>query len=218
MNLKNNTARHSKEAEIKNEVWQIWQILLIAKECFQYSLYLHKPSTQEEQNYLRHSQDFGFIRQILWRMSVIELSKLFCDSKDRDRFNIFHFINKLKKGGHFGDMGISKTTIAKWENQIAINKDTITQILTLRDKVYAHTDANGEKYTKGDLTFQQTEKLIQIIENVIQEIYSTVFQTHAIMDTPIFEKERFNIIKILASEQDRRIKELQENFTKRTEK
>ena len=86
-----------KKVEIKNDIWNIWQILITAKDSFQYSFYLHKPDTEEEQDYLNHSPDFIFIRHILWRMCIIELSKLFSNSKDRDRFNIFHFIKKLNK-------------------------------------------------------------------------------------------------------------------------
>ena len=82
----------------------------------------------------------------------------------------------------------------------------------LRDKVYAHTDSNKENYTKGDLTFQQIEKLLKIIENVIREIYSTVFKSDASMDTPFFNRNSFSIIRSLASEENRRIKKLKADF------
>jgi len=132
----------TKEEEIKNEIWNIWQISLFAKECFSYSQYLHNPKTKVELEYIRGSKDFQFFRHILWRNTVIELAKLFTDKKDRDRFNIFHFLKKLKVGGQFGKMGIPETQITNWENQIATNSEAINMILTLRDKVYAHTDAN----------------------------------------------------------------------------
>ena len=99
-------------------------------------------------------------------------------------------------------MRISEAIIADWENQIEINKDTISQVLTLRDKVYGHTDPNKENFINIELSFQQTEKLIQIIERVIQEIYFTVFDAHAIIDTPTFDRKRFNIITILANERE----------------
>src|SRR5687767_3765997 len=104
-----------KQQELRNEIWRIWEIEIVAKQCFQYSFYLHKPETKEETKYLQNQRDFGFIRHILWRMTIIELSKLFSSSSKRDRFNVNHFLSKLKRGGQFGDMGISQATIDKWE-------------------------------------------------------------------------------------------------------
>lgn len=203
-----------KKVEIKNDIWNICQILITAKDSFQYSFYLHKPDTEEEQDYLNHSPDFIFIRHILWRMCIIEFSKLFSNSKDRDRFNILHFIKKLKKTEYFGDMRFSEAIIADWENQIEINKDTISQVLTLRDKVYGHTDPKIENFINIELSFQQTDKLIQIIEMVIQEIYFTVFDAHAIIDTPTFDRKRFNIITILANEKESEMNGLIADFIK----
>jgi hypothetical protein len=200
--------------EIKGEILAIWQILAFAKECFQYSLYLHKPETKEEREYLKHSHDFRFIAHVLWRMTVIELSKLFSNSANRDRFNVFHFIHKLKKAGHFGNAGINDHTISTWEQQIEINKLAIDQVLLLRDKVYGHTDPNKHLYVESDLTFEQTRKLIEIVESVITEIYSKVFDSHAIMDSPGFDRRRFDIIKVLAKAHDDREKEWRTMFLK----
>jgi hypothetical protein len=103
---------------IKQEIWGIWQILILARECFEYSNYLYNPDTKEEFEYLSFSQDFDFIRHILWRMTIIELSKLFSSSSKRDRFNLKHFIDKLKKTGHFSKAGINEVTIIKWETEL----------------------------------------------------------------------------------------------------
>lgn len=204
-----------RKEEIKEEIWQIWQILLIAKECHSYSFYLHKPDTKEELDYLQHSRDFHFIRHIMWRMNVIELSKLFRDSPENDRFNIFHFIRKLKKGGHFGKLGISENKIAEWESKISDNTQTILEILILRDKLYSHTAPNKEKYSKSDVTFEKTEELIKIVESVIQEIYSSVFDSHASISTISFDRKRFKIIEILAEERNKITRALLEEFKNR---
>ncbi len=205
----------TKKEEIKEEIWQIWQILLIAKECHSYSFYLHKPDTKEESDYLQHSRDFNFIRHMLWRMTVIELSKLFRNSPQNDRFNLFHFISKLKKGGHFGKLGISENKIEEWESKMTDNTQTISEMLLLRDKLYSHTAPNKKKYIDGNLTFEKIEELIKIVESVIREIYSSVFDSHASIGTISFDRKRFKIIEILAEEKNKRKRELLELLKKK---
>ena len=192
----------NKEDELHSEITKIWQILLSAKECLLYSFYLHKPNTKEEVVYLNESVDFIFIRGILWKMAVTELSKLFTESKKRDRFNIFHFISKHKKDGYFRNQGIDDETITKWENEIENNKQTIKEIITLRDKAYSHTDVNFNEHS-SELTFEQTEKLILIIEEVIKDIYIKVFNSNVAIDEGRFNRETFDIIKILATEKQK---------------
>ena len=204
----------TKKEEIKEEIWQIWQILLVAKECYSYSFYLNKPDTEEELQYLNNSKDFQFIRLTMWKMFVIELSKLFKQSVKSDRYNIFHFISKLKKGGNFGKMGISESKIEEWEENINRNSETISKILILRDKLYSHTDTDKEKHKKTDTSFEETEELIKIIELIIQEIYSTVFDAEALMETIFFKRERFKLIEILAKERIRSREELLNKYLK----
>ena len=200
--------------EIKNEIWRIWEILVLAKECFHYSYYLHKPDTIKELEYINQSTDLDFIRHILWRTTVIELSKLLSYSEKRDRFNINHFIRKLEKDGHFGDLGINQATIYKWKNEIEGRQVIINILLKYRDKVYAHSDPNKDEYSKLDITFKQIEQLIDFVENIIREIYGTVLNAHIDTETVIFRRQRFDLVKILADEQERKIKETL-NYLKR---
>ena len=194
--------------EIEQEIWGIWEILILARECFEYSNYLYNPITKEESEYLSSSQDFDFIRHIIWRMTIIEISKLFSSSAKRDRFNLRHFIDKLKKAGHFSKAGVNETTINQWETELLNNKKTITNILTLRDKIYAHSDLKRDDYNTIQITFQEIAKLIIIVENVIKEIYLTVFEADTEMTTIVFDKKNFDIIKILAAEKRKSIEEL----------
>ncbi|TDN80383.1 hypothetical protein DET49_13224 [Salegentibacter sp. 24] len=204
----------SQKEEINNNIWEIWKISLNAKRFLKYSFYLHKPDTNEEFEYLKKSRDFKFIADALWRNCVIELSKLFYDSKKRDKFNIFHFIKKLEKDVHFRNFKISKTKIDFWYNQIEENRKTIDLITELRDKVYAHTDGPIERIGLDTPTFEQTEKLIDIIESVITEIYSSVFDSHAMMNSPNLELNPSKIIKILAAEKKARISDMEELLKK----
>lgn len=199
-----------KKEEIKGNIWEIWKISINAKRFLKYSFYLHKPDTEEELEYLRTSRDFQFIAHALWRNAVIELSKLFNDSKNRDKFNIFHFIKKLEKNGHFRGFEIAQTKIDNWYKQIEESRETIDLITELRDKVYAHTDGSIEIKGLDAPTFEQTEKLIDIIESVIKEIYSSVFDSHAMVDSPNLKLSPSKIIKVLAAERKTRISAIED--------
>jgi hypothetical protein len=190
----------SKQKELHEQIWHIWQIEITAKDCFQYSYYLHKPSTEVEFEYLKNHPDFTFIRHILWRMTIIELSKLFSSSPTRDKFNINHLINKLKKDGHFGELGISHLKIEEWELTLRNNQKQIDTIITLRDKIYAHTDRKKEEFKLIQLSFEEIEVLLKTVSDIIREINIVVFEKDPDMSNLTFDKENFNIIKTLANE------------------
>jgi hypothetical protein len=193
--------------EIKDEIWRIWEILILAKECFHYSLYLHSPKTPKELDYVNKSQDLQFIRHILWRTAIIELSKLFSVSDKRDRFNINHFIKKLKKDGYFGGLLVKPSTIDKWEKEIEQNSHTISILLKYRDKVYAHTDPNKDEHLKHEMSFEQTERLMGFVENIVKEIYLTILNSEIDTDI-IFNKDRFDLVKLLADGHERKSNEM----------
>jgi len=191
--------------ELDNKLWRITEILITAKECFLYSKYLYKPESEEEAKYLQYSVHFHFIRHSLWRLSIIELSKLFSTSKQRDRFNIVSFITQLKKDGHFANLNFDESIITKWEKRLSENKDQIDKILTLRDKVYAHTDPKKDDYRGIQLYLRDIEQLFLIVENMISEIKSKIFDAHMDLTTPVFGRHKFDIIKVLAEEKRKRI-------------
>ena len=82
----------TKVEELKKETWRIVEIYLSAKENFNYCHYLHEPDTREEAEYLKVDRDLRFIRHSLWRLSIIELAKLFSDRKSTHKFNLLHFV------------------------------------------------------------------------------------------------------------------------------
>ena len=69
-----------------------------------------------------------------------------------------------------------------------------------------------DRYSKSDVTFEKAEELIKIVESVIQEIYSSVFDSHASIETINFNRKRFKIIEILAEEKNKRIAALLDGF------
>ncbi len=194
-----------RESDLENEIKNIWDIFINANECFHYSSYLYNPETPDELDYLNSSRDLQYIRHIMFRMSIIELSKLFSGSKKRDRFNLQCLIKKLRKNENFGNMGISDEVLNRWDAEIENNSPAIKTILILRDKVYAHTDSDVETCKSIDLTFMEIKPLLNIVEEIIRSIYTTVFNTFADVETVMFDKKRFSIIKILAKEKKKKL-------------
>ncbi|WPV65407.1 hypothetical protein [Chitinophaga sp. LS1] len=165
-----------KQQELKNEIWQICEILLLAKSSFNITKYLLHPNSLKHTEYINSSAYFKYSIIINWRTTVIELSKLFADNKDRDRFNLKHFIKKLKKDGHFGDIKIPDTIIADWEAILDKEVNAINNLILQRDKIYAHTDP-AHKSVTNTVHIRKTDELIGVVEKVIKHIYLTVFDT-----------------------------------------
>lgn len=82
------------------------------------------------------------------------------DTKDTDRFNIFHLFNKLKPSGHFNSLNFPDQKLLEFET-ILKEDHLINQIIKLRDKIYAHTDSNTEKIETNLITFNALKNLIQ---------------------------------------------------------
>ena len=188
----------AKKEQIKKEIWSIEQIALEAKQCIAYSYYFYQPKTNDETEYINTSQHLRYLRIIIYKMAIIELVKLFSFSKTNDKYNLIGFIRKLKHDGHYGNFQISNEKILEWETLISQNKSAIICITNLRDKVYAHTDSNKERYLNGDITFDQTNKLIEIAESIIQEIYIKIFDSEVDFSSPIFDRDRFEIVEVLS--------------------
>ncbi|MBW4360239.1 hypothetical protein [Flavobacterium taihuense] len=192
-----------KKTELKENIDSIWEISTFSKECFGYAFYFHKPETEDESEFLNESRDFKFIRHILWRMTIIELSKLFSNSKN-DVYNLNHFINKLKRNQSFGDIGILEEKIQNWEKILLDNQKLIKNVLNLRNKVYAHKDRKNDDLKLLDIRFKEIEILINLSEEIITEIHSVAFDSDVRFKAIYFNKDRFNLIKILAEEKKNR--------------
>ena len=192
--------------DLHEEISEIWNILIFIKENYAYSRYLHKPRTQEELEYINGSSDFQYFRHILWRMCIIDLSKLF-SNKPNERFDLKHLLNKLKYSGHYRMLQFDTKFIDKWEGEIELRGHTIKKILKLRDKVYAHSDGKMIADTVV-LNFEEIEPLINLVEDIIRQISSKVFETYTDIDYLYFNEKKFNMVSILAKERENRLNKL----------
>ena len=204
----------SKKEELQKNILSIWKILGNCTESYQFCKYLYSPETPDEKQYIENSRYFKYIRHILWRNSVIELSKLFSISKRRDKYNISHFINKLRREGHFKIFQIDAHKIYDWESALATNKPIIDNLLILRDKVYAHTDVFNANESLNGLTFQEMEILIYLVEDIIREIYRSVYGSDVDLRTPLFSAGNFKLINYLIEHKEFKAKELIERLNR----
>jgi AbiU2 len=187
----------NKKDQLRIQVAQIAEIFLTAKENFNYCYYLHNPSTPEESEYLKVDRNLNFIRHSLWRMSVIELVKLY-SSKENDKFNLQKILNRLSPGGDYAELGIDYFDIVRWESRLLGKEIAISNIVTLRDKIYAHTDPNKNDYKQLEVYFYDIEELLEIAATIIKDIYLKVFQTTINLKTPTFDRTDFDLVKVLA--------------------
>ena len=190
--------------EVKQDIWTILQIYITAKDNFLYSKYLFLPDTPEERIYINSSMHFKLIRLYLWQTCIIETSKLFSTRKG-DKFRLSHFIQKCKNDGHYGPLKLDPEKVAKWEGFLEDNKKVIDDIMTLRDKVYAHRDRDIDDLKIG-VSFMQVQTLLTLAEEIIREIYLTVFESGIHLATPGFESGKFDIIKILYDSREASLK------------
>jgi hypothetical protein len=176
--------KEKKKLELKKETCELAEILFLAQESLKVVEYLLKDEENEDKEYSkRMNAFFVYSRSIYWRVIVIELSKLFSE-KDSEHYNIYKFISKLKLDGHYGDALISGSEIEAWEKTLADNKDSISNLILQRDKVYAHTDRNS-KEVPNTVTITKTRELIEIIQKIIREVYFTVFASSFMVDSPV---------------------------------
>ena len=189
----------NKTEELEKKIWSITEIFLETKESFNYCKYFYQqPRESEEYKMANSDTHIQFIRFSLWRQTIIGLSKLFSD-KNTDKFKIRDFINRLKSDGYYGDQSLPSNLIIEWEKQIDSHTILISDILVLRDKIYAHTDPNKNEYQNIMVTFSSIESLMNILSNLIIKIHSIVFDSDFDLSLPS-DSERIDLLSDLVAQ------------------
>ncbi len=196
--------------ELLEHITSICQILIEVMDNFAYTKYLHAPDTQKELDYILKSNDLVYIRHVMWRMCIVDLAKLYSKS-DNDKYRIEKLLSKLKPNGHYRSLNFSEDKIQNWEHEIKNKEILIKTVNELRNKIYAHTDNNKDKL-KHEISFCETESLILLIKVIILTIFNVIFDSEVEIETLVFDKSRFNMIKILAEENENRINRDTEEF------
>lgn len=176
------------------------QKLYIVNLLITYSQYLHQPASVDEVKYIHESLDFLYFRHVLWRMCIIDLSKLYSYNPQSNHFNLHSLLKKVKSGGVYNLLYSNEPRVVSWEKSIESHETAISRVNTLRNKVYAHTDRDFGSIKSGtlDLSFAEIQPLIDLAEEILVVLFSEVFGAHLDTENVYFDRERFNMIKILA--------------------
>lgn len=205
--------------ELDSELENITKVFLYAKDTYLYAEYFHNPTTKEELDFVMnsaHSRNMRFILHVFYRTAVIELAKLYSKSNN-DKFRLHRFINLFKVPNKYSGLGIEDNIIAGWEAEIDAHSEIIESVRLLRNKIYAHTDLLNNDYDNIDLSFKKIETLLILADNILKQIYLTVFNTGLDSRSPSFDRERFGILKLLAKAEQERIKEIYNRHRNRLE-
>ena len=194
-----------KEA-IKEYLEEIHIIYVKAHESYSFNRYLNKPPTEKEFDYLKNSRVFELINISMFKLAVLEMSKLTGKSNSHT-YNLPHLITKLKKF-YLKDKDIIKELeIAR--SELKSVEDISDKFKILRDKHYAHTD---KLRPDPDVTYIEMDTLFYVVFNIIKKLF-LIFLHSELDNTPIFfNPNRFNVIEILADEKERSRKEIIDKY------
>ncbi len=201
-------ARVSKIQELQELINTITEIYIGAKENFRFCYHLHFSERAEEVSYLSIDRHLNFIRHSLWRLTIIELAKLY-NTKHNERYSISKLLRSLNRGNHFGNIGVKFKSLAKWQESIDHENNTIRRINDLRDKIYAHTDPNGAIYKNIEIYFSEITRLFDITISIINDLNATYTGNLLIHDSPIFESQDFEIVKVLTANHQKTIRDIE---------
>lgn len=200
--------------EFEAKIDKLSRVFIFAQDAYLYTDYLHKPDTKEELDLVTtsaHAREISFIMHMMFRTLIVEISKLFSKSKN-DKYQLNNFILSLGPSGHFREFQVSPEIIESWHSKIRRQEKVITDIIFLRDKIYAHTDDPNKIYSEIEIALNQIAILIDIAKEIICYLYSTVLSTHFVADSPTFDRERFNLLKLLAKAESDRIAEINKMY------
>ncbi|MGF7076262.1 hypothetical protein [Mucilaginibacter sp. 3215] len=171
--------------KLENLTKEVRDIMLLAQSSFKIVEYLYLDKAPLELEVIKQNQFLKYSREIHWRIYVTELSKLLAN-RPGDYYNLHKFIEKFKPGFEYNSVkSINLTTLTAWENQLISVKDKIDNLLLQRDKLYSHTD-KSRAGVKNILSIKDARELINIVQQVVYDIYNSVFGTHMSFD-PIGE-------------------------------
>jgi len=208
----------NKKEQLKSDLDKITKSIHTFLQSFEYCFYLNFPKSEESLDekhliYITKSGFFSFARYAFWRVTILELHKLLNDNKETDKFNIHHLIRKLRPGGFYQSLKVSESKIDEWQFELEKQKKSIKEVSKLRLKLYAHTDNDYKNVIdNSDLTLSATEELINVIINIIFDIYQIIFDTHYIFK-PIHKKETLRkIINDIISKRESERNKIMEKF------
>lgn len=162
--------------DLKENISIVWDTLVKSKVNYDIVKYLNSPTTKEEFEIIKRSIFFTTTAYSLWKLCIIDLHKLFSNSRN-DKISIKKLIENIETRDA-KEHKITKETISKWNIEITKNETSINTIKYLRDKLYAHSDLNVDK--DKELYFNEVLQLLKVAETILMDINRISFDTHLI--------------------------------------
>ena len=174
------------KSDLNKYISKIW--LLYTNSYEYYNCLIQTKNHQKSE--FEDSRFKSFIIYSSWYILIIELSKVYHDSKSQ-HYNIYGLINRLineHKNLEFKSF-LTLADLNKYKSDF--NSPEIigirSKLITLRDKFYAHTDKLDENFiTTINIKLGEIELLLKILRGFIFDIKSKVFNTHTSFEDDIF--------------------------------
>lgn len=168
---------HTPIAPLREDISRMIQIVLKAQESYRIVDYLmQKDSDFYAQHIKRKNHFFNDVKHTYWRITVIELTKLFyfnqndvTQTKNREHFNLRHLLKNLSPENPYHWVKIDPLVLARWHKEIKKCDKTVLNLMMLRDKLYAHDDRN-----RKEVINQTTLRHLLPLLSVAIEILSVV--------------------------------------------
>lgn len=200
----------SKKLELGTELNLRWKITLIAKEVLLFANYLSKPDTEQEQDFIVRHRHLSFINWSLWRLAVIELCKLYGESESQ-KFHLQKLLKKLSKEGYYRSMKFDQEKLQSWKERLLVLQPAVDEIFSLRNTLYAHTDADPFGKIQSNITFQQCKDLVDLAEEIIRSVSGQILDNDYIFRSLYFHSRPFDFVKILSEVEYKYYKDIAES-------
>lgn len=187
----------SKKDMLKDDIEIRWKILIITKEILKFWASFEKPSTQLERFYMSRDKHLTFLGWSLWRLLIIELSKLFSDSGNQS-YNLLKLLRKLGKAGDYRSLQFDEKTLNSLQEKTNQLQIAINEITRLRNGFYAHADSDPFEKIKTALTTGDCEKLIDLAEEIIRTVADRLTEVDYIVYPLYYNSKNFDLIYNLA--------------------
>jgi hypothetical protein len=140
----------------------------LSKSCLSFK----NPPNNKAKKILEKWIFFRAVNYCFEQMLIIELCKLVQQNHNTQKYNINKFVNTLSK----------LHSLLEYKDKLPI--------LTIRDKHFTHIE-NIDRYFKKsiEIDFSQINYLLSIIETILTEIYSAVYDSDLFLDSDIIRFE-----------------------------
>ena len=171
----------NKKNLLKSDLESINKFIITILQSFEYAHYLHYPEhnysyDKPKSNLISASGFLTFTEYAMWRILIVEIHKLVKDSKS-EKFNLFLLLRKLERSGDYRSIGIEHAKVVEWKLALLNKLPSIAKVVTLRSKLYAHTDRDYKDVIKNsDLTYEEINELIIVIVKIVSEIQSIAYE------------------------------------------